>query len=112
LPDPPQPYGQVAPVLIQAWTSAPAMFCVPGAGWRPKPGAQAQPTSVFRADMMYEVFGTPAAVALRVLDLGADLANRLSLPRHLDRREVPFGVAGHASRLEIGALVADRAAQR
>src|ERR1700736_6966426 len=38
--------GQAAPVFTQASTSAPASFCVPGAGLRSRPGAQAQPTSV------------------------------------------------------------------
>src|ERR1051326_2985685 len=38
--------GQAAPVSTHAATSAFACCWVPGAGWRPKPGAQAQPTSV------------------------------------------------------------------
>ena len=38
--------GHAAPVLTQASTSAPASACVPGAGVRPNPGVQAQPTSV------------------------------------------------------------------
>ena len=38
--------GHAAPVLTQASTSAPASACVPGAGVRPNPGSQAQPTSV------------------------------------------------------------------
>ena len=38
--------GHAAPVCTQASTSAPACACVPGAGVRPKPGCQAQPTSV------------------------------------------------------------------
>ena len=37
--------GHTAPVLIHASSSAPNSFCVPGAGSRPNPGAQAQPTS-------------------------------------------------------------------
>src|SRR3954447_3853468 len=36
------------------------------------------------------------AVALRVLDLAADLAHRLALPRHLDRRQAPARMPGHA----------------
>ena len=36
--------GQAAPVSIHAATSAPASFCVPGAGFRPGPGAHAHPT--------------------------------------------------------------------
>ena len=36
--------GQAAPVSTHAATSAPASFCVPGAGFRPGPGAHAHPT--------------------------------------------------------------------
>ena len=37
-------FGHTAPLVTQASTSAPACFCVPGAGLRPAPGAHAQPT--------------------------------------------------------------------
>src|SRR5215213_8547135 len=37
-----------------------------------------------------------AAVARRVLDLGADRAERLALPRHLKGRELPLRVTRHA----------------
>src|SRR5688572_1529026 len=50
-----------------------------------------------------------AAVAPRVLHLGAGLGERLALPRHRGRREVPVRVAGHAAGLEVRDLVAGRA---
>src|SRR5258708_1389733 len=37
-----------------------------------------------------------SAVAPRVLDLPADLADRLALPRHLDRRQTPARMSGQA----------------
>src|SRR5579872_3670256 len=60
------------------------------------------------ADVVDEVVQRTSAVALAILDLRADLTERLALPRHLARRDVPLRVAGHAARLEVGALVADR----
>src|SRR5437868_13294157 len=36
------------------------------------------------------------AIAVRVLDLLADLPDRFSFPRHLDRRELPARVARYA----------------
>jgi hypothetical protein len=41
--------------------------------------------------------------------LSADLAQGLADPRHLDGRQVPFGVSRHTTEIEIGALVARRA---
>ena len=42
-----------------------------------------------------------AAVARRVLDLLADLAERPALPGHRDGRQVPHRMTGHACRIEI-----------
>lgn len=38
-------FGQAAPASAQALINAPNSFCVPGAGSRPLPGVQPQPTS-------------------------------------------------------------------
>ena len=62
--------------------------------------------------MMHEVIQAPAAVVFGILELRADLAECLVFPAHLARCEVPLGVARHAGRFEIGALVADRATHR
>src|SRR5438309_4135331 len=52
---------------------------------RPPPTDQA-----IAADVMDQVFRPSAAIPLRVLDLRADLADRLALPLHFHRREVPL----------------------
>src|SRR3954452_10236812 len=62
------------------------------------------------ADMVDQVFHLAPAIARRIPDLLADLADGLALPGHLARGEMPFGMAGHAARLEIGLLVAGVAA--
>src|SRR5690242_13303245 len=62
--------------------------------------------------MMDELVHLPAAVALRVLDLRADLTDRLALPRHLAGGEVPFRMPRNAARLEVRRAVAGGAAQR
>jgi len=64
------------------------------------------------ADMLDQVVDGTVSVACRVLDLRANLAERLALPRHITRGEMPDRVARHAGRIEIGLLVTDRAAQR
>ena len=61
------------------------------------------------ADVMDEVLQRPVAVARRILDLRADLSERLAFPCHLARREMPFRMTGHAAGIEVGLLVADRA---
>jgi hypothetical protein len=38
---------------------------------------------------MNKLFQRPAAIALAILDLRADLRERLALPRHFTRRETP-----------------------
>ena len=50
-----------------------------------------------------------AAVALRILDLLADLARTLADPRHLARREVPVGRPRNARLNEVAILMAARA---
>ena len=50
------------------------------------------------------------AVTRGILELSADLAERLALPTHLARREVPDRIARNTGGLEIGGLVTDRAA--
>src|SRR5262249_32883944 len=62
------------------------------------------------ADVMHQLLQRAAAVALGIFNLGADLGERLAFPRHLTRCEVPFRMARHAGGIEIGLLVADRAA--
>jgi hypothetical protein len=48
----------------------------------------------------------------RIFDLRADFAERLVLPGHLSRRQVPMRVAGDAGGIEVGILVACGAAHR
>src|SRR5262249_29860772 len=62
--------------------------------------------------VMHDVFERAAAIARGIFDLLADLRERLALPAHLMRREMPARIARHAGRFEIGRLVADRAAHR
>jgi hypothetical protein len=50
-------------------------------------------------------------VARGILDLFADLPERLALPCHPDRREVPLRVARHAGGFEVRGLVACTAAR-
>src|ERR1700722_959401 len=83
-----------------------------GCGTAAKPGRPGPADQSVAADMMDEGFQRPAAVAFAILDLRANLAERLALPRHLSWREMPVRMSGHTARIEIGALVADRAAHR
>src|SRR5690348_2772117 len=64
------------------------------------------------ADVVDQLFDFAAAIAGRVLDLGADLGERLAFPTHLPWREVPFRVARYAARLEIGVAVTGLAPHR
>jgi hypothetical protein len=61
---------------------------------------------------MDKVFDCAAAVARRVLELGADLCERLAFPRHLARRQMPFRVARHAAGIEVGIAVTNRTTHR
>src|ERR1700674_758433 len=74
---------------------------------RPRPADQS-----VGADMLDEILQRPAAIALAILDLNANLAERLALPRHLPWREMPFRMSRHPAGVEIGALVAARATHR
>jgi hypothetical protein len=74
---------------------------------RPSPADQRVAGHV-RQDLLQR----PAAVARRILDLRADLADRLILPSHLPGRQVPVRMARHAGGIEIRALVAGGAAHR
>ena len=70
----------------------------------PSPADQA----VF-AHVMDEGRHIAVAVAFRVFDLPANLGEQFAVPRHGERREVPFWVAGHAGRTEITFVMAGRA---
>jgi hypothetical protein len=59
------------------------------------------------ADMLNERVDGSVAIARGVLDLGADLAERLAFPCHFTRGEMPNRVARHAGGVEVGALMAD-----
>src|SRR5450830_329215 len=72
-----------------------------------KPGRPGPTHQTVGPDVVYEFFQRTAAVALAILDLSADLAERLSFPRHFTRCEMPFWVARHAAWLEVGMLMAD-----
>ena len=96
----------------QASASAPACSCVPGRRGAAAPRLPRPAHQAVAADVLDEVLERPAAVALGVLDLGADLGERLALPGHLERREVPAGVAGHLPGIEVRRPVAYRAAHR
>src|SRR5215472_15730424 len=57
---------------------------------------------------MDEFFQRPAAITRGVLDLSADLAERLAFPCHFTRCEMPLWVSRHAPGIEDGLLMADR----
>ena len=63
------------------------------------------------ADMLDERVDGSVSIARGILDLGADLAERLAFPCHFARGEMPDRVAGHAGGVEVGALMADGTAQ-
>jgi hypothetical protein len=71
--------------------------------WRPGPTDQ-----MIFADMLDERIERTVSVTRRILDLGANLAERLALPCHFTRGEVPDRVAGYTGGLEVRLLVADR----
>src|SRR5205085_10543000 len=58
--------------------------------------------------VVHDLLQRLAAVSLRVLDLLADLTERTADPRHLDRRQHPLRIAGHA--IEVRRAVAGEAA--
>src|SRR5260370_7754587 len=61
---------------------------------------------------MDQVFDLPAAIMDGVLDLRANLGERLAFPRHLARRDMPFRVTRHAAGIEVRFLVTDRTTHR
>src|SRR5882762_9767949 len=64
------------------------------------------------ADMMDEFLELASTVTCGILELRADFGNRLALPRHFARCEVPLRMARHAAGFEVRMLVATRAAHR
>jgi hypothetical protein len=58
-----------------------------------------------------EIGERSATVAGRVLDLDADVVERLALPAHLEGCKVPLRVAGHACGIEIDLEMTDRATE-
>src|SRR5258708_22151543 len=59
------------------------------------------------ANVVDEVFRLAAAIAGGVLDLNADLADGLALPRHFARRELPFRTTRHAAGIQVPILGTD-----
>src|SRR5258705_3341401 len=64
------------------------------------------------ANVVDEIFGLAAAIARGVFDLSADLRDRLALPRHFARREMPIRMTWHAAGVEVRILVTDGTAHR
>src|ERR1700691_4202387 len=88
-----------ARLLLRAWRWFAAR------PWRPRPADQ-----MVLADMFNEARQRAGAVARGILDLGADLADRLAFPSHLTWREMPDRVSGHYA--EVRPLMADRTSHR
>ena len=99
--------GQCAPASAHPVMSAPNSACVPGAGVRPAPGDQPQPTRLSSPMWCDQRRHVLAAVARRILDLLADL-RRASLPSQAidSGREVPLRMTGHARRIVVGGVMA------
>jgi len=51
--------------------------------------------------MMHDLGNAFLAVARGIFDLLADLRERLALPRHFDRRQMPLRMARYVRRIEI-----------
>jgi hypothetical protein len=64
------------------------------------------------ADMTHDAVERPAAVERWILDLHADLRERLAYPSHFPRRKAPGNLAWHPPRFEIRPLMTDRTAHR
>src|SRR5262245_44576543 len=90
-----------ARLLLRAGRRLPAM------SGRPSPTDQ-----VIFADMLDERVHRTVSVARWILDLEANLAERLAFPSHFARGEMPDRVAGHAGGVVVGLQVADRTAHR
>src|SRR5262249_59548383 len=67
-----------------------------GRGLAPFAGLPRPGDDVVARDVLVQQLEVAAAVAGRVLDLAADGADRLALPRHLDRGETPARIARNA----------------
>ena len=78
---------------------------LPAGTGRPRPADQ-----MILADMLHKRLQRAAAIPRGVLDLGANLAERLAFPCHFARREMPDRISGN--RAEVRGLMADRTAQR
>src|SRR5439155_6394502 len=75
-------------------------------------GSPGPPNQRIFADMMDEFLELASTVACGILELGADFGDRLALPRHFARCQVPFRMARHTAGFEVRMLVANRAAHR
>src|SRR5205809_3405778 len=75
-------------------------------------GSPGPPNQRIFADMMDEFLELASTVACGILALGADFGDRLALPRHFARSQLPFRPARPTARLEARTLAATRAAHR
>src|SRR5262245_66097593 len=80
---------------------------LPAISGRPSPTDQ-----VIFADMLNERVHRTVSVARWILDLEANLAERLAFPSHFTRGEMPDRIARHAGGVVVGLQVADRTAHR
>ena len=62
--------------------------------------------------VFHDLVQRPTAVARGIFQLHADVDQRLMLPRHGSRRQVPFGMTRNSSGMEIRFLVTGRAPHR
>ena len=75
-------------------------------------GSPGPPNQRIFADMMDEFLELASTVACGILELGADFGDRLALPRHFARREMPLRMTRHAAGIEVRILVTDLTAHR
>ncbi len=87
--------GHAAPDFTQASTSAPASFCVPGAGSRPKPGASGPADQRVLADVVDQVFQLSPPLRAGSLIRAQIPGDHLAFPGHFARRQdaIPDGPA-------------------
>jgi hypothetical protein len=102
--------GQCAPVSTHAWISSPNLPLRARRRRAALVGMPAPADERILGHVVDELGHRLAAVALRVLDLLADFAQRLADPGHLDWRHVPLRVARDVPGIEVGRPVAGRAA--
>src|SRR5262249_50676082 len=67
----------------------------------PEPGRPRPSNERILAEVMQQRRHVAIAIAGAIFDLLADLPERAALPGHRERREMPFGMAGHMRRVEI-----------